>query len=68
MGLETYKVFLVLREQGLCLIVSYSRMDDDIVALFPVHRRGDPVFITGLEGCYRGKVSMIGLETISYNR
>ena len=61
-------MFLVLREQGLRFIVSYSRMDNDIVALLPVHRRGDPVFITGLEGCHRGKVTMIGLETIPYNQ
>jgi hypothetical protein len=57
-----------VREQGLCFIVSHRRMDDDIVTLLPVHRRGDPVFITDLEGCYQGEAKITVCETIPYNQ
>lgn len=42
-------MLLVLREQGLRLIVSYRRVNDNIVTLFPIHWRRDAVLITDLE-------------------
>lgn len=56
-------------EQGLRLVIADTGMDDDIVALLPVDRRGDPVVIPKLKSyilvnIYRGK----GVEGVSQSR
>ena len=56
-----------LREQGPCFFVGHRRMDDDIFTLFPVHWRGDTIFIADLEGWY-GKSMITGIEIIPYNQ
>jgi len=38
-------------EQGLRLVIADTGMDNDIVALLPVDRCGDPVLISQLKGC-----------------
>jgi hypothetical protein len=37
-------------------------MDDDIVALFPVHRSGNTVFITNLESCCQSETRITSRE------
>jgi hypothetical protein len=43
-------VDLVVREQGLSLLIIDTGMNDDVLALLPVNGGGNLVFVTSLKG------------------